>query len=332
MHSNGMTCFNRLESHLRSLYQNSFVHVERPKLVEMAFHRFIGEEHQIFRKKMLHNLDQLRMQFERKNIHAVNVTSLARLNSILPENFKVYKGCEPETYRSNLLKYLNIFAKCIDKRILKYCELWMKESEVKAIKETEKLLNKAIPHEHEIEKSFKLQSKDVQINPVQAVDANLVVTKSSGIESENNSTDNALNKLVNETQMQMQVGKVDMGKALDMGVTESSGTKSNKQDISSISENDTTHVMDADIRPVNDQEPLAEVQLTAQHNVLANEQQHTDQFEPIYDTYLLEEVDSNISPDSTNMRNNKGKTDQDDEQYHVKSLLPASLIDQPTTD
>ncbi|GJY54697.1 hypothetical protein Tco_0446361 [Tanacetum coccineum] len=69
------------------------------------------------------------------------------------------------------------------------------KSEVKAIKETEKLLNKAIPHEHEIEKSFKLQSKDVQINPVQAVDANLVVTKSSGIESENNSTDNALNKL-----------------------------------------------------------------------------------------------------------------------------------------
>ncbi|GKB88363.1 hypothetical protein Tco_0960635 [Tanacetum coccineum] len=220
MHSNGMACFKGLESHLRSLYQNSFVHVERSKLVEMAFHRFFGEEHQIFRKKMLHNLDQLRLQFERKNLHTFNVTSSARLNSILQDNFKDYKGCEPETYR---------------------------KSEVKAIKETEKLLNKAIPHEHEIEKSFKLQSKDVQINPVQAVDANLVVTKSNEIESENNSSENALNKSVNETQMQMQVGKVDMGKALDMGVTESSGTKSNKQDTSSISENDTTHVVDADM-------------------------------------------------------------------------------------
>nr|GEU34683.1 hypothetical protein [Tanacetum cinerariifolium] len=38
------------------------------------------------------------------------------------------------------------------------------------------------------------------------------------------------------------------------------------------------------------------VQLTAQHNVLANEQQHTDQSKPIYDTYLLEKVDSNTLP------------------------------------
>ncbi|GJR95027.1 hypothetical protein Tco_0267201 [Tanacetum coccineum] len=93
--------------------------------------------------------------------------------------------------------------------------------------------------------SFTLQLKDVQINPVQAVDASLVVTESSRIELENNSSENALNKSVNETQMQMQEGKVDMGKALDVG-------------------------------PVNDQEPLTEVQLTAQHNVLANEQQHTE--------------------------------------------------------
>ncbi|GJY15177.1 hypothetical protein Tco_0385599, partial [Tanacetum coccineum] len=72
-----------------------------------------------------------------------------------------------------------------------------------------------------IEKSFKLQSKDVQINPVQVMDANLVVTESSGIESKINSSENALSKSVNETQMHMQKGKVDM---------ESSGTKSDEQD------------------------------------------------------------------------------------------------------
>ncbi|GKA73073.1 hypothetical protein Tco_0779289 [Tanacetum coccineum] len=55
------------------------------------------------------------------------------------------------------------------------------------------------------------------------------------------------------------------------------------------------------IKPVNDQMPFAEVQLTAQHNVLANEQQHTEQSEPIYDTYLLEKIDSNTTTDSTNM-------------------------------
>ncbi|GJW06283.1 hypothetical protein Tco_1568706 [Tanacetum coccineum] len=51
-------------------------------------------------------------------------------------------------------------------------------------------------------------------------------------------------------------GKVDSSKALDDGlvVTESSGAKSGKHDTSDISGNDT-HVEDADIRLVNDQEP-----------------------------------------------------------------------------
>ncbi|GJR89223.1 hypothetical protein Tco_0213234 [Tanacetum coccineum] len=84
----------------------------------------------------------------------------------------------------------------------------MKDCEIKTIKETEKPLNEAIPHEHKIEKSFKLQSKDVQINPVQAGDANMVATKRRGIESKNNSSENALSKSVNETQMQMG-GEID---------------------------------------------------------------------------------------------------------------------------
>ncbi|GJT95109.1 putative ribonuclease H-like domain-containing protein [Tanacetum coccineum] len=61
--------------------------------------------------------------------------------------------------------------------------------------------------------------------------------------------------------MQMQEGKVDTGITLDVGlvVTENSGTKSEKQDTSSRSGNYTIHAVDADIRPVNDHEPLAEV-------------------------------------------------------------------------
>ncbi|GKC87214.1 hypothetical protein Tco_1147863, partial [Tanacetum coccineum] len=85
--------------------------------------------------------------------------------------------------------------------------------------------------------------------------------------------------------------------------------------------------MDADIRPVNDQVPFAEVQLIAQHNVLNNEHQHTEQSEPIYDTYLLENVDSNTTPDSTNMCHRGGEIDQDAEQYQEKSpLLKAELV------
>ncbi|GJT91581.1 hypothetical protein Tco_1080426 [Tanacetum coccineum] len=95
--------------------------------------------------------------------------------------------------------------------------------------------------------------------------------------------------------MQRQEEKVDMREAVDAGlvVIESSGKKPDKHDTSSSSGNYTTQVVDADIGPVNDEEPFAEVQLTALHNILANEQQLTKQSEPNYDTHLLETIDSN---------------------------------------
>ncbi|GJS91748.1 hypothetical protein Tco_0774384 [Tanacetum coccineum] len=69
-------------------------------------------------------------------------------------------------------------------------------------------------------------------------------------------------------------------KALDasMVVTESRGTISGKQDTSSRSGNDTEYD-DANIRPSYDEEPMATVQSTTEHNVSANEQQHAEQHE-----------------------------------------------------
>ncbi|GKB10996.1 hypothetical protein Tco_0844919 [Tanacetum coccineum] len=134
---------------------------------------------------------------------------------------------------------------------------------------------------------------------------------------------------MNERQMQSRESKVVSSKALDASlvVTECSGTKSDEHITSSSSGTYITHVVDADIRPVNDQVPSAEVHLTAQHNVLANEQLHTDQSDQSYDTYLLEKVDSNTTPDSTNMCHRGGEIDQDAEQYKVKSpLLNAELV------
>ncbi|GJR82426.1 hypothetical protein Tco_0153211 [Tanacetum coccineum] len=232
---------------------------------------------------MFHNLDQLRWQFDRENLHEVNaktcievlrtqfkqffaskgVTSLDYLNQLDQENFKDYTGCEPETYRSNLLVHLDILEKFIDKSVLNYGKLRMKENEVKAIKETEKRLNATILHEHEIEQSLKLQSKDIHI-------------KCYG--NENSISEAAFSNLVNERQMQMPEGKVDTVKELDNAyvvVTDSSGTESEKQYTCSRSGN-ATHVEDADIRPVNDEEPMAEVQLTIVYDVLANEQQQAE--------------------------------------------------------
>nr|GEW23512.1 retrovirus-related Pol polyprotein from transposon TNT 1-94 [Tanacetum cinerariifolium] len=121
---------------------------------------------------------------------------------------------------------------------------------------------------------------------------------------------------MNERHMQSKEGQIDSSKALDadLVVTEISGTESEKNDTSSIFGNET-HAEDADIKPVNDKEPMVEVQLTAQSNVLATEQQHSVQSEPIYDTYLLEKVDSNITPDLTNMSHMRGEIDQNAEKY-----------------
>jgi hypothetical protein len=135
--------------------------------------------------------------------------------------------------------------------------------------------------------------------------------------------------MMNEQLIQSRDAKVDSSKALDASlvVTECSRTKSYMHDTSNSSMIHITLGVDADIRPVNDQVPFAEVHLTVQHNVPASERQHTDQSEPIYDTYLLEKVDSNTTPDSTNMSHKEGEIEQDVEHDRVKcSLLKAEFF------
>nr|GEU72582.1 hypothetical protein [Tanacetum cinerariifolium] len=83
---------------------------------------------------------------------------------------------------------------------------------------------------------------------------------------------------VNERQMQTTEEKVDTSKALDASLvdTQSSRTESKEHDTNNRSGNDE-HADDADIRPIYDEEPMAEVQTTAEINVFATGQQHTEQ-------------------------------------------------------
>ncbi|GKD33754.1 hypothetical protein Tco_1249263 [Tanacetum coccineum] len=80
-------------------------------------------------------------------------------------------------------------------------------------------------------------------------------------------------KRVNDIMMQSKERKDNSSKALDAGlvVTESNDTESERHVLSSRSGNDT-HTDDAYINSVNDKQPMAEVQLSAEHNILANEQ------------------------------------------------------------
>ncbi|GJZ55440.1 hypothetical protein Tco_0610633 [Tanacetum coccineum] len=90
-------------------------------------------------------------------------------------------------------------------------------------------------------------------------------------------------------------------------VTERTCFKRLKQDTSSRSRNDAD-ADNADIKPIYDKEPMAEVQLTAKCNVFATGQQHAEQPE----------------------FNNKGSVDQDAEQCQVTSLLLDPSLDNKT--
>nr|GEV44124.1 hypothetical protein [Tanacetum cinerariifolium] len=90
--------------------------------------------------------------------------------------------------------------------------------------------------------------------------------------------------------------KDNSSKAFDVGlvVTESNETESERHVLSSRSRNDT-HTDDADINSVNDKQSMAK---------------HSEQFESVYDTYLLEKVDRNTTPESTDMGHRGGEIDQ----------------------
>ncbi|GJT23988.1 hypothetical protein Tco_0893925 [Tanacetum coccineum] len=134
---------------------------------------------------------------------------------------------------------------------------------------------------------------------------------------------------VNDRMMQSKERKDNSSKALDAGlvVTESNKTESERHVLSSRSGNDT-HTDDADINSVNDKQPMAE------HNILANEQHHYEQSESVYDTHLLEKVDRNTTPESTDMSHRGGEIDQnaDAKKCQVSCPLLDPSFDNMTTE
>ncbi|GJV50250.1 hypothetical protein Tco_1440462 [Tanacetum coccineum] len=196
-------------------------------------------------------LQALRTQFkEFLASKGVNATDL--LNQGWQQDFEDFTRCEPSAYRRELLENLDTLEAVIHRVVNTYGVLRMKENEVNALKENGSQLHDEILHEHQIKSSVKMQSQDIQINPVQAMDDN-ELSKSSLIKPENN---NAFSKSEIETQMQRQEQKADMREAVISG-------------------------------PVNDEESFVRYNWPALHNS-ANEQQHTEQSEPIMTTHLLE--------------------------------------------
>ncbi|GKA86807.1 hypothetical protein Tco_0808518 [Tanacetum coccineum] len=86
-------------------------------------------------------------------------------------------------------------------------------------------------------------------------------------------------------------------------------------------------------RPTYDAEPLEKAHLDDDYNVFAIEKQHFEQPESINDIYLMEKVDSNVTPDSSKMSTNELGVDQNNEELDQiieepenERVLLASLI------
>ncbi|GJZ40310.1 hypothetical protein Tco_0586873 [Tanacetum coccineum] len=81
-----------------------------------------------------------------------------------------------------------------------------------------------------------------------------------------------------------------------------------------------------DESPSFDAEPLKQVQIDDDYNVFTNERHHSKQLESINDTYVVEKVDSNVIPNSSDMCDNEGKADQNAKENVDERVVLANLI------
>ncbi|GKD98726.1 hypothetical protein Tco_1382623, partial [Tanacetum coccineum] len=83
---------------------------------------------------------------------------------------------------------------------------------------------------------------------------------------------------------------------------------------------------DTNIRPSYDTESMVEVPYTAEYNVFVVDTRHSEQPECIINTCVVEKVDSNVTPDSPDMCDNKIQIDQNDVECDDDRVALANLI------
>ncbi|GKA62434.1 hypothetical protein Tco_0761953 [Tanacetum coccineum] len=276
-----MTSFLLLHSHLKVLsIKGGF---------ERACVALFDQDKQTFTESLLLNLEHLEKQHDREEFQETESINSFR---VLMEQFQTF---------INFLYYFDDFdGAMIRKSFLEYTRTEIQQFRatlIQLMESVKKSIDARAQNKQEYDRRVNdrvMQSKEGKVESRTALDIGLVVTESNETESERhvsssrsgkdthaeNANINSVNDqvpLVESKDVQIQEGKVDM---------ESSGTMLDEQDTSSRSRNDAD-TEDAVIRPVNDQVSLVEVQLTTPHNVLVNEQHHSVQSEPSYDTHLL---------------------------------------------
>ncbi|GJT30326.1 hypothetical protein Tco_0910601 [Tanacetum coccineum] len=297
LHKKCLTWFKKLKIHLGNLHK--FFEVRNTRPLEIAYRILFHEEHQTFREKMYHHLNQLQWQLKRDKFQGHDSKTFL---DVLKTQFK-------EFFNSKDVNALDFHNKSWKKtsKILRFMnpkltDLRMKEREVHAIQETEKRLK-----EREIQQQESLVTED-------AVMEACLVTEDTTLEA-NLSIDRAAldASLVTEEMDDNSVVKES---------TDDSVTSSKQLDESSSSWNNA----DADIGPSYDSDTVSEVHHDMFENVFAHGIQNHEQPESITDTYMVNENNNNIIFDIPNMDLDRGKEEHDDVDYEQQRAFFASLI------
>nr|GEU38981.1 hypothetical protein [Tanacetum cinerariifolium] len=254
---------------------------------ERAFRHIFGEDVDTFTRTFSQNIDTLEQQLTKETI----------LESNCQNAFRVLKTQFEKIFTFVLIKPSSLDGTYARKDFHAYTGMepqLFKETILKNFDFIKNYMLKTIIHAQMIQQRLDDKEFHIQECIVQEV-------KASDAISEDKAQERCMTTEEN----------VDMSKALDASVvdTESSVTESVEQDTSSRSRNDA-HVDDADIIPIYDEEPMVDVHTTAEINIFAIGQQHTEQPE----------------------FNNKGEVDQNAEQCHDTCPLPAKLTDSQTTE
>nr|GEV51470.1 hypothetical protein [Tanacetum cinerariifolium] len=270
------SCLNGLSA-LKSNFTRKHVQGITKSEFERAFSYISGEDVDTFTRMFSQNMDTLEQKLTKETM----------IESNCQNAFRVLKTQFKKIFTSVLIKPSGLDGTYARKDFHAYTSMepqLFKETILKNFDFIKNYMLKTIIHAQMIQKRLDDKKLPTQECTVQEVKASDAISEDKAQERCMKSIDErALHKReydtrVNERQMQTIEGKVDTCKALDASLvnTTSSGTESVEQDTSSKLGNDA-HADDADIRPIYDEELMAEVQLIVDHNVFATGQEHNEQ-------------------------------------------------------
>ncbi|GJU29560.1 hypothetical protein Tco_1173149 [Tanacetum coccineum] len=244
-----MVYFRSLHSHLQVLSKDDLKGTRIEYGFKRAFMSLFGQDVDTFTSTMLLNVDQLQKQLDKDEFQedgsmaafwVVNNQFQTFIDSkftldygsqMTDTYFVEYTRLEVQQFRDTLLQHIGNVKKSIAERTRhqrKYKTYFVEYTglEVQHFRDT------LLQHLGNVKKSIAERTRHQR----------------------------KYERRVNKRQMQTQKSKIDTGKALDADLvdTESIRTDSTVQDDNSRSGNDTD-VDDADIRPIYDEEPMAEV-------------------------------------------------------------------------